>query len=193
MTLLVRLQTLGHRRVGNVVIDARRNLSGFVVAGTLLFLTFIGFSLPFLGLWSVMMVGMVLLLILLFGLLVLFPRVVGWFTRFGTGHFCPGHLIFVNLNGLMCLHLQSVLMILLIGPTQPVSWLSGWLAGGLDLGVGGVSYVELLILYELWAGERLSLEKAHPRYLRPGVQFQCRLFLLVQALIFGAPVVLLVP
>ena len=31
-----------------------------------------------------------------------------------------------------------------------------------------MSYVELLILYELWAGERLSLEKAHPHYLRPG-------------------------
>ena len=45
-----------------------------------------------------------------------------------------------------------------------------WLAGGVDLGVGGISYVELLILYELWAGERLSLEKAHPRYLRPGRQ-----------------------
>ena len=42
-----------------------------------------------------------------------------------------------------------------------------WPAGGLDLGVGGISYVELLILYELWAGERLSLEKAQPRYLRP--------------------------
>ena len=28
--------------------------------------------------------------------------------------------------------------------------------------------MELLILYELWAGERLSLEKAHPRYLHPG-------------------------
>ena len=28
--------------------------------------------------------------------------------------------------------------------------------------------VELLILDELWLGERLSLEKAHPRYLRPG-------------------------
>ena len=27
-----------------------------------------------------------------------------------------------------------------------------------NLGVGGVSYVELLILYELWAGERLRLE-----------------------------------
>ena len=43
-----------------------------------------------------------------------------------------------------------------------------WPAGGLDLGVGGISSVELLILDELWAGERLSLEKATPRYLRPG-------------------------
>ena len=42
-----------------------------------------------------------------------------------------------------------------------------WPVGDLDLGVGGVSYVELLILYELWAGERLSLEKARPRCLRP--------------------------
>ena len=31
-----------------------------------------------------------------------------------------------------------------------------------DLGGGGVSYVELLILYEPWAGERLVLEKALP-------------------------------
>ena len=53
-----------------------------------------------------------------------------------------------------------------------VSFLGGlhWPAGGLDLGVGGVSYVELLILCELWAGERLSLEKACPHYLRPGRQ-----------------------
>ena len=42
-----------------------------------------------------------------------------------------------------------------------------WPVGGADLGVGGVSYVELLILYEVWTGERLTLEKAHPRYLRP--------------------------
>ena len=58
-------------------------------------------------------------------------------------------------------------------PGLLVKWVSfsgslHWPAGGLDLGVGGISYVELLILYELWAGERLSLEKAHPRYLRPG-------------------------
>ena len=43
-----------------------------------------------------------------------------------------------------------------------------WPAGGSDLGVGDISYLELLILYELWAGERLSFEKATPRYLRPG-------------------------
>ena len=51
-----------------------------------------------------------------------------------------------------------------------VSFLSSlhWPAGECDLGVGGVSYVELLILYELWAGERLELEKAVPRYRRPG-------------------------
>ena len=43
-----------------------------------------------------------------------------------------------------------------------------WPAGGLDLGVGDISYVELLTPYEPRAVERLSLEKAHPRYLRPG-------------------------
>ena len=43
-----------------------------------------------------------------------------------------------------------------------------WPADGFDLGDGGVSFVELLTLYELWAGERLSLERAVPRYLRPG-------------------------
>ena len=54
-----------------------------------------------------------------------------------------------------------------------VKWVSflnslHWPIGDLDLGVGGVSYLELLIMYELCAGERLCLEKAHPRYLRPG-------------------------
>ena len=60
-------------------------------------------------------------------------------------------------------------------PGLLVTWVSflstlHWPVGDLDFGVGGVSYVEMLILYELWAGERLSLEKAHPRYLRPGRQ-----------------------
>ena len=57
-------------------------------------------------------------------------------------------------------------------PGLLVKWPSSvslhWPAGSVDLGVGGISYVKLLILYELWAGERLTLEKAHPRCLRPG-------------------------
>ena len=64
-------------------------------------------------------------------------------------------------------------------------------ADGCSLGVGRVSYVELLILYEVWAGERLELEKALPGTAGLVAQFQCRLFLLVQALIFGVPVGLL--
>ena len=43
-----------------------------------------------------------------------------------------------------------------------VAFLCGlhWPAAGAELGVGSVSYVEMLVLYELWAGERLVLEKA---------------------------------
>ena len=123
-----------------------------------------------------MMVVVLLLLILWFGLLVPSPRGAGWFMQFGIGHFCLGLLLSGNQSGLPCLHLLLVLRTLPMGPTLLVSWLSGWPflgplhwpAGGLDLGVGGISYVELLILHELWAGERLSLEKALPRCLRPG-------------------------
>ena len=38
-----------------------------------------------------------------------------------------------------------------------------WPSAGDDLGPGGISYVELLILYELRAGERFQFEKAVPR------------------------------
>ena len=45
-------------------------------------------------------------------------------------------------------------------PSLLVKWVSHgslhWPAHGGDLGVGGVPCVELLILYELWAGERLG-------------------------------------
>ena len=37
-----------------------------------------------------------------------------------------------------------------------------------DLGPGGVSYVEILILYERWAGERLRVEDSIPKYRKPG-------------------------
>ena len=41
-----------------------------------------------------------------------------------------------------------------------------WSPAGADLGPGGISFVELLILYEVWAGERFQFEKAVPRYRR---------------------------
>ena len=97
----------------------------FVGVDILLFLIFIGSSLPFLGRLLTMMVVMVLLLILLSGLLVLFPRGVGWFMRFGTGLFCLGHLVFGIRSGLLCLQLPSVLTTLLIGPTLLVFLLNG--------------------------------------------------------------------
>ena len=45
-----------------------------------------------------------------------------------------------------------------------------WPAGAVEFGVGGVSFVEMLILYELWAGERLCLESAIPGHRRVGRQ-----------------------
>ena len=50
-------------------------------------------------------------------------------------------------------------------------------------------YVVLLILCELWAGERLSREKAHPRYLRSGRPISMSALPFCPALIFGALVV----
>ena len=43
-----------------------------------------------------------------------------------------------------------------------------WPGEVVDLGAGGVSYVERLILYERWAGERLRIEESLPKYWRPG-------------------------
>ena len=90
----------------------------------------------------------------------------------GTGPFYPVQLAFGTLSSFRFQLLSSVLRMLLGLVVKWISFLTNlhWPVGDLDLGVGGVSYVELLILYELWAGERLSLEKAFPRYLRPGRQ-----------------------
>ena len=149
---------------------------GFVVGGILSFLTSIVSSLLFLVLWSIMMIEVVLLLTLLSGLLVLLVKGAGWSLRFVTVPFCLDLLVFGTRIGFRFQLLLSVLRILLFGLALLgfwflwVSFLNSlhWPVGDLDLGVGGVSYVELLIMYELWAGEGLFLGKAHPRYLRPG-------------------------
>ena len=156
MMLLMRLLTLGVGELAILSLMLVVTCLGSVVVGTLLFLIFIGFSLPLLGLLLIMMIGMVLLLIPWYGLQVLVPRGVVLSMLFGIGRFCLGRLVFGIRSGLLCLHLPSVLTTLLIGPTLLVFWLNG--LPFLVLCIGGISYIELLILYELWAGERLSLE-----------------------------------
>ena len=58
-----------------------------------------------------------------------------------------------------------------------------WPSAGGDLGPGGISNVELLILYELWA-ERFQFEKAVPRCKRVDRPISVSAVPLVQAL-FG--------
>ena len=96
--------------------------------------------------------------------------------RFGTRLFCLGP------PGIWCSEWYRVPTAVVcaediaLWPYTPgllVKWVSflsslHWPVGELDLGVGSVSYVELLIIYELSAGERLFLEKACPSYLRLG-------------------------
>ena len=85
----------------------------------------------------------------------------------------------------------------LYSPSLLVKWVSflnslHWPVGDLDLGVDGVSYVELLILYGFGLVRDFLWKKLTLVISAQDVKFQCRLFRLVQALIFGAPVVLLV-
>ena len=200
MMLLMRLLTLV---VGELVMLSLMFVViclGSVVAGTLLFLTFIDFSLLFLELWSIMMGGTVLLLILWCGLLVPISRGVVWFMRFGTGPSCPGHLVFEIRNGFMFLHLLSVLRTLLIGPVPLVFGLNGSPFYEVFIGLLVVWILGLVAFLMSSCSFFMSFgQETHSLWRRlilvifdQGVQFQCRLFLLVQALIFGIPVVSLV-
>ena len=118
----------GRGRVGNAFIDSCRNLSGVCGRWYPVILDLHRFFISN----SRAVVNhdgrMVLLLILQYGLLVLSPRGVGWFMRFGTVLFCLGRLVIGIRNGLIFLQLLSVLRILHIGPIPLVSWLSGSLS-----------------------------------------------------------------
>ena len=107
--------------------------------------------------------GPVLHLILWSGLLVRFPRDVGWCTpcEIGPAGIWDGEWI----------ALASALVTADDVETWPysveilVEWVAflsslHWPAARADLGVGGVSSVVMLTMYELWACERLVLEKA---------------------------------
>ena len=156
----------GRRRVPWWGIDARRNYSGFVLVGAQLSSVSIGFLLPSPGRLSIKMEGMVLPWILWFGLLGVLQK--GSFSAWSSWYLGWGWVV-VAATPITCHDIElwpySVGMLL--------KWVAflytlHWPQSGADLGVGGVSYVELLILYELWAGERLDLEKAVPRYRRVG-------------------------
>ena len=62
---------------------------------------------------------------------------------------------------------------------------SYWPPDARDLGVGEVSYLDLLILYELWAGNVLSVRKPFLECVEEVSHFRCRLLLWVPASIFG--------
>ena len=168
----------GRRRVGNAVIDARRNLSGVCNRWYPVLLDlhrfFIAISLE---VWSIMMVVLVLLLILLVWSAGAHPKRRRLVHAVRDRAFLPGppglwDSDWVNIPA-SAISAADIDTLALCTPGLLVKWVSflaslHWPAGGSDLGVCGISYLELLILYELWAGERLSLEKATPRYLRPG-------------------------
>ena len=78
----------GRRRVLVHVIDARRNLVGFVTDGILLFVIFIVFLLLLLGLLLILMMAVVLRQTLLFGVLVLCPKGPRLLMLFVTLPFC---------------------------------------------------------------------------------------------------------
>ena len=94
-----------------------------------------------------MMGVMARLQILWFGLLVLFPRGVGWSTLSGILPCCLVLLLFGLLNDSLFRLVLLVLRILLIGLTLSVSWGTGLLAVLILRLV--VFLVEMLILDEL--------------------------------------------
>ena len=135
-----------------------------------------------------------------YGLQVLVLRDVARFVLFGIVLFCQGRLDSGNPTGLLSLLLLSVLMTLLFGPTLLVFWLNGIPFLVLRMGLLGV-WILVSVVFPMWScsffmsfglvrgclWKRLSFGIFVLR-----AQFQCRLFLLVQALIFGGHVVLLV-
>ena len=147
----------------------------FVGVGTLLFWICFASSLPSPVRWSIMMILRALPRILSCGLLVLFPRGVGWFMQCAILLRCPGPAPFWHSHWISLLTSAVTAEDVDVWPYSVgflVKWVTfmgtlHWLAAGADLAVGGISNLEMPKMYELWAGERLVLEKALPRYLRP--------------------------
>ena len=142
----------------------------FVVGGIRLFwFCIVFYRSP--GLWLIMWMDPVLHLILRSGLLVRFPRDVGWCTpcEIGPAGIWDGEWIalaaaLVTADDVETWPYSVEILV------EWVAFLSSlhWPAARADLGVGGVSSVVMLKLHEVWAGERLVLEKAVHRKRRRG-------------------------
>ena len=124
------------------------------------------FSLLLLGLLLILMLAVVLRRTLLFGLLVLYPRGPGLLMLFVILPFCLVQLVLGMgvgfLFGVSSVTAEDVRVwpysVSLLVKVLAFLGTLHWPAGDVEFGVGGVSFVELLILYEQWAGERLILE-----------------------------------
>ena len=166
----------GRRRVPVHVVDARRNLAGVCNRWYLVVRQLHRFLLLLLGLLLIMMMTVVLRRTLLFGLLDLYPRDPGFFMLFVILLFLPGPVGIWDGDwvsfGVSSITAEDVRVwpysvSLLVKVSAFWSTLH-WPAGAVEFGVGGVSFIEVLILYELWAGERLCLESAIPKRRRVG-------------------------
>ena len=176
----------GRRTVDFPVIDARRNFAGVCGRWYPVVLVLHRFFLtrsP--GLWLTMWVVMEVRLIRWSGLLVLFQKGAGWFMLCAIMFFCMVQRAFGMVNGsLLLLHL-SLMMTLGLGHTPLGSWLSGLLSWGRCTGqrlvlIWGRNFCMSYGLVRDW-----SLRRPFPGIADLDAQFQCRLFRLVQALIFG--------
>ena len=140
-------------RVGNNAADE----AGLFLPGTLVFGTLSG---------SVCLLLLSLLMMLLIG-----PTLEAfWFSGWRSWALYTG-LLAVTL--FVFLKLRDMLMrtwFFMVGFVGKISLVMTLLMRLLILGVGELVLLSLMlvILYELWAGERLSLEKAVPHYPRPG-------------------------
>ena len=130
-----------------------------VPLGILLFWSSIVSLLLSLVLRSMTMAVLGLLCILLFGPVVVWSRNGGFVSLPGSLLGSQVLLVSGGMVSLVGLALRFAVMMSVFGR-------GSWLSFVDDLGVGGVSFIELLILYERWAGERLVLEMSVPKLRR---------------------------
>ena len=110
-----------------------------------------------------MMIGLEALLAILWsGVLVLCPRGVGSLRLLESLLGCLGRRLCGQEGGKGWPALSVTV--------ELVAFLSSsrWPSEVHDLGCGGISHIELLFLYERWAGGRLVPEKYVPKFRRPG-------------------------